>query len=359
MRAIRIPSWRTSSLLWTCLLLVSGARFVQAGCLDQVQLTGVNLAGAEFNAGTLPGIVGTNYVYPVRSDLEYFRTAGMNVIRLPFLWERIQPQLNGELDSSELLQIRQIGKWATELGLCVILDLHNYGKYRGATVGSAAVPSGALADLWVRLHREFPQREAYAYGLMNEPAAISVKAWTPIAQEVLNAIREAGSKNLVLVGSGRWSGAHEWEKEFDGTSASREFSGFRDPENTYAIELHQYFDANFSGTGQYCVEPARIARVLDVVSTWARAHGQRVLLGEFGAAGSSACLSTLAAALSGMVDSRTWLGWTYWAAGRWWGSYPFSIQPQGGGDAAQMLVLKKYTKRPKPPGDFSTAGTSP
>jgi endoglucanase len=273
----------------------------------------------------------------------------MNVIRLPFRWERIQPALNGALDRAEVASIRQVGEWASQLGMCVILDVHNYGGYRGATIGSAGAPMSSFSDLWVRIHAEFPNPEVYAYGLMNEPFSIAVKAWTSVAQSAVLALRSAQSTNLILVGTARWSGAHEFLKELDGTSADKEFIAFNDPMNRLAIELHQYADSDFSGRGRDCMEPAAFRQILERVTEWSRKSGHKVFLGEFGVTGDARCLATLNEALGSMRDSSVWKGWTYWSAGRWWGDYAYSVQPKNGVDAPQMEVLRRFTRRPLPP----------
>ncbi|HYM85665.1 MAG TPA: glycoside hydrolase family 5 protein, partial [Pseudoxanthomonas sp.] len=63
-----------------------------------LKYAGVNLAGAEFNSSKKPGTLYKDYTYPSESDYAYYASKGMNVIRLPFLWERLQPQANGALD---------------------------------------------------------------------------------------------------------------------------------------------------------------------------------------------------------------------------------------------------------------------
>ena len=54
---------------------------------------GVNISGAEINAGTLPGRVNFDYVYPTSAQLRLFAGYGMNAVRVPVLWERLQPEL--------------------------------------------------------------------------------------------------------------------------------------------------------------------------------------------------------------------------------------------------------------------------
>ena len=327
-------------LICTLWMLFCGS--VQAGCIDQKRLLGVNLAGAEFNHERLPGVVNKDYVYPSRKDLAFFRGLGMNVVRVPFRWERIQRQLNTPLDPSELEQLRRVVSWAKELDLCVLLDLHNYGTFNGSAVGSAEVPASAFIDVWLRLHKAFDDPDTTAFGLMNEPTAIPVSQWMKIAQEAVLALRKAGAKNLLLVGSGRWSGAHEWAKTYDGVSAANEFRNFHDPLNNFAIELHQYADANYSGTGTACIDATRLRDIMTQVTTWAKQEKKRFFLGEFGVAASEDCLVSLRTLVESMQDKDAWLGWSYWTAGPWWGNYPFSIQPGEGPEAPQLSVLRSF-----------------
>ena len=47
--------------------------------------TGVNLAGLDFGGSHLPGTYGIDYISPTHCEVDYFASAGMNIIRLPFL----------------------------------------------------------------------------------------------------------------------------------------------------------------------------------------------------------------------------------------------------------------------------------
>src|SRR5688572_25108795 len=58
-----------------------------------VPYRGVNLAGAEFGESNIPGTYGTHYVYPDPAAVTYYTNKGMNTVRLPFLWERVQRTL--------------------------------------------------------------------------------------------------------------------------------------------------------------------------------------------------------------------------------------------------------------------------
>ena len=64
-------------------------------------LYGVNLAGAEFGATGTIGTYGMDYTYPTADELAYYASKGVDSIRLPFTWERIQPTLDGPLDPAD------------------------------------------------------------------------------------------------------------------------------------------------------------------------------------------------------------------------------------------------------------------
>jgi endoglucanase len=310
-----------------------------AGCLDGKRLVGVNLAGAEFAPGKLPGTMSKDYVYPDADNMRYFQGQGMNTFRLPFLWERLQPQLSGPLDAAELRKIEDTIAIARSLGACLILDVHNYGQYRGKPIGSPEVPRAAFVDLWTRLLAAFRDPADVAFGLMNEPAKMPIAEWASTAQETVDVLRKNGAKHLILVPGGGWSGAHSWQSKDRGVSNADAFRSFRDPANNYLIEVHQYADGDSSGTGNTCVDPARLSTVMKNIAQWAASTRQRLFLGEFGVPVNDACLQALAAIAAGTKDPA-WGGWTYWAAGRWLGKYPFNIQPDGGVDKPQMAVLK-------------------
>ncbi|MGI4848516.1 MAG: glycoside hydrolase family 5 protein [Janthinobacterium lividum] len=320
----------------------AGAAF---GCLARLPLRGINQSGGEFNSATLPGKFDTDYTLPNRSDLDFSAALGSNIVRLPFLWERIQPVLNEPLDRAELRRLDAVVSAAHERGLCVILDVHNYGRFRDKPIGAAEVPVAAFHDLWTRLAKAFSDPAQTIFGLMNEPASMPVQAWARIAQSTVTNLREQGFENIVLAPGGRWSGMHEWTKRFDGSSNAEMFGGFSDPLKRTWIEVHQYADSDFSGTRTECIDAARLKPMFDAVSAWAAKNGQRLFLGEFGTPGNEKCLAALETMLRQMQNDGNWAGWTYWSAGRWWGGYPMSIQPAGGQDKPQTGILRRYLER--------------
>ncbi|MDY7576653.1 glycoside hydrolase family 5 protein [Actimicrobium sp. CCI2.3] len=340
---LKIISKKNYQLKIILLVLLFGvSQFTAAQCLIEKDLKGVNLAGAEFNASKIPGTLNKDYVYPNQADIDYVVALGGNVIRLPFRWERIQPVLFNQLDPFELRNLKVVVDMAAKKNVCVILDIHNYGTFEKTAIGTDAVPVTAFHDLWVRLAEQFSDPDKTAFGLMNEPANMTIALWASTAQSTLSEIRKSGAKNIILVSGGRWSGAHEWFKKSAGVSNAQAFSELEDTLSRTWIEIHQYADSNFSGMGKECIKPDRFENFFAPLTTWAEKNKQKLFLGEFGVPPEENCLVGLSEILNQISNNDVWRGSTYWAAGRWWGNYPFSIQMKNGVEPPQTIALRKY-----------------
>lgn len=333
------PSLATSAALLVALLTHAHP----ASATNVLKYAGVNLSGAEFNSSAKPGVLYQNYVYPSDSDFAYYASKGMNVVRLPFLWERLQPSAGASLDATQLSYIRTAVTRAKNHGITVILDPHNYAKYYGNRIGASAVPNTVFADLWRQLSKQFANDPAVIFGLMNEPYGIDAVTWSRSAQAAITAIRSTGAKNLILVPGVSWTGAHSWTNAGagGGTSNGDALLAITDPANKVAFEVHQYLDSDYSGTHSTCVSTSIGADKLKSFTDWLRAHHKIGFLGEFGAAANSTCLVSLDNMLAYMeTNADVWLGWSYWAGGPWWGDYMFSVQPNSNGTAKpQMSIL--------------------
>lgn len=315
---------------------------------SNVRLTGVNVAGAEFGSA-IPGQPGTDYFYPKDATIDYFSRKGMNVLRIPFRWERIQPALGAALDAAEAALLDGVIKRAREKGLRVILDVHNYAAYRKQPIGSAAVPPAALADLWGRLAARYKGDGSVIFGLMNEPKGLPTETWLEAANAAIAEIRRQGARNLVLVPGNGWTGAHSWFAGRYGTPNSEVMRDIADPADNYAYEVHQYLDRDFSGTQPECRSETIGADTLKAFTEWLRRYNRRGFLGEFGGGANATCLAALEAMLK-LIDANSdvWLGWTYWAAGPWPREYFTSIEPLDGRDRPQMAVLARHLARRAP-----------
>ncbi len=320
---------------------MAGAAFAAAlACagtpaIAAVEWTGVNLAGAEFDSGTF---------WPNAAEMNYFRAAGMNIVRVPFRWERLQPALNAPLDATQLSALRTVVAAARTAGLSVILDPHNYARYNGNVIGSGAVPRAAFTDFWNRLATAFRDEPHVIFGLMNEPNSMPTEDWLLAANAGIAGIRNAGAQQWILVPGNAWTGAHSWLQNWYGTPNGSVMGGIVDPQNHYAYELHQYFDGDFSGQSSWC-NASNGAAQLAAVTQWLRERGKRGFLGEFAGGNNIDCRTAVTNAL-GYIENNgdVWLGWSWWAAGPQWGDYIFTLEPTNNYtvDRPQMDWLRPY-----------------
>jgi len=174
---------------------------------------GVNLAGAEFGEGVLPGVYDRDYTHPTAAELDYFRGKGLTLIHLSFRWERLHHELYGPLDPDELARLDAVGAAARAREMQIILDPRNYARYRGQLIGTAAVPNAAFADFWGKVAVHYQTESAiWAYGLMNEPHDTN-GLWPAAAQAAIDGIRTVERTRTILVPGDGWSGAWHWDTE--------------------------------------------------------------------------------------------------------------------------------------------------
>ena len=304
--------------------------------------TGVNLAGAEFAPDNLPGVYGDDYVYPSQSEIDYFVGKGMNTLRLPFAWERLQPAAFGAFNQEQQSRIDSFVNYATGKGAYVILDPHNYASYYGKTIGKE-VPVGAFTDLWAKLAGRYKDNARVIFGLMNEPTSIQTGTWVSAANAAIKAIRASGANNLILVPGSSVTDYYLATQKWLNNSYGQTMLGIVDPNNNYAYEFHQYLDGNSSGTSGTCVSKTIGSERLKDFTGWLKQNNRHGFLGEFGAGRNDTCYAALDDMLN-YLDSTNdvWLGWTYWAAGPLWGDYNFTLEPSGGKDRPQLAVLGKH-----------------
>lgn len=135
---------------------------------------GISAAGGEFGTNNVPGTYGTDWHFDGQASMDFLASRGLGLIRVPFLWERIQPVLGGALDAPAMAQLTGFVSRIGAAGMHCVLDCHNYAGFGGVKLGQPGGPTGAhLADLWTRLSAVFKTNQTVVgYGLMNEPANI-------------------------------------------------------------------------------------------------------------------------------------------------------------------------------------------
>ena len=344
---------------------------------------GVNLCGAEYAPNIVPGTNGVNYAFPTEAQTSYYVGKGMNIVRLPFLWERLQPTLSGSFDSGyQTLLVNSVNALRAT-GATVLIDVHNYNRRKieagdtSSTAGIGALASGSttssvpvasFSDLWTRLANLFKDDQGVVFGLMNEPTGgydsygheMTTAQWVINANAAITAIRATGAQNWLTCPGNFYTGAWSWttDTDSDGSASSTNavaMLNVKDSLNKTVIEVHQYFDANYyQGKSQDCVTSDG-EDLLSSVTAWARTNGKKLFLGEFGSGNNSTCESAVAGSTEGVLqymqsNSDVWAGWTWWSSvadntANGQGAFnatDFSLAPVNGVDSPYMSWLTPY-----------------
>jgi hypothetical protein len=167
--------------------------------------------------------------------------------------------------------------------------------------------------------------------------------------DAIAAIRQSGANQEILVPGSYWDGAWTWTTT---DNAAVIGTGVQDPLHNYAFEVHQYLDADGSGTHPGAVSTTIGVERVTAITQWAETTGTHLFLGEVGVSTDQTSLTALKLMLD-YIGQHTdvWQGATYWAGGPWWPpNYMFSIEPQDGVDQPQMAILVNH---------LSSAGFSP
>jgi len=322
-------------------LSFAGSASNRAGSLEQRAESrfrlGVNLAGAEFKA------IGGRWKWPNLLNLAYYLDKGFSVFRIPFKWNRLQPELRGALPETALGGLDAIIDAINAKGAIAILDAHDYGRRDQNIIAGEGSPVTAadFADFWGRMGERYRASPLVWYNLMNEPHDMPEEANLNAQNAACEAIRKAGATSKILFSGIAWTGAHSWIKSGNGTV----MLGAHDRLNNYAFDVHQYLDPGFGGSGPEAI-PGIGAHILDAVTGWARAHRKELFLGEFGGGTSRDFLVELNSLLAYLVAHRdVFIGATYFAGGGGWGRNNGSSDPIDGVEKPQTLLLEKYLGR--------------
>ena len=329
---------------------------------SQASNYGVNLAGLDFGPSALPGVVGKDYFVPTGTEMDYYKSKGLLLIRLPFLWERAQPTLGANLDPTYMGIIDGVIAAASARNMSIILDMHNYGRYpqggaNAKVIGSTGGPTLAnFQDVWSKIALRYANEPAvWGFDLMNEPHNLGNTTWFSIAQAGITAIRAQDQTHVILVEGDNWSKGNTW------TQNNNNLVNLSDPNKNLVFEAHQYFDSDQSGqylasrnnntvAGAGADANTGVAYITPFVN-WLNANNLRGIVGEYGVPNNSD-LTNWNALLTNFMDylKQNCVGGTYWAGGPNWGNYVTSIEPTKSGstyvDAPQMSILTNYTTLP-------------
>ncbi len=320
------------------ILLISALMFAVIGSPAMAEFIGAHMSGGEYNPQNLSAVEGTDYVYPIPgeighgyvggSEASYVHSRGMNIIRLAFDIRRLQPTNLTALNTTELAYIQAEVTKDESLGMRVILDPHQYGKMWSTPdnafeyITAAPAYSTAFNDFWTRLTVAFQSDPSVIFGLMNEPDNTSGTAaqWKTAAASAVSAIRTAESptvRHLILIPGVGYTNAGNWSFNNNDTA----WAGYTDPVGgPFMFEMHQYLDTSSAGNGPVCL-PGVGSTSLVSATTWARANGFKILLGEMNWWQTTQCFTEGPALVNyTRANADVWAGWVWCCSGPWAGA---------------------------------------
>ncbi len=316
---------------------LSGA-FAQAA--ESLPMIHINVSGAEFNAKTLPGRPGYDFMFPSATYFDKWQAKGIKVIRVPITWERLQPVLGGPLDPTYAALIDTLLTRAESRQMAVLLDIHNYGVYRKQPVGSSAVPYAEYKKfLSLVAERWNGKAGLHGYDIMNEPNGAADANWPTSAQAGIDGVRSFDKIKPIYVEGRSWSSASQWAIQNGALLL------LRDPSNNLIFSAHLYLDSDASGT--YKTGPAAnfdldigVKRAKPFVE-WLARNNKKGHIGEFGIPGNDPRWTQAGTRLLEYLNKNC-VPVAYWAAGSMWGTYPLSIEPNAAGDKPQWAMLAPF-----------------
>lgn len=287
---------------------------VQSG----LSMIGVNISGME----------GGFFTVPTHASVDYWIGKGANVFRLPFKWERVQPELRGPLDMTSktgMPPVQDLVAYITSKGAKVILDVHNYARYNKQPMLADEEWKSNFADLWGKLAGLYRDDPNVIFGIMNEPGNhLPWPQWSALQNAAIAAIRNAGAKQLILVQGAKGDQAGNLPK----MNGPFFFKDIEDPAGNWMLEGHQYFDKNSSGTKGPVKWATSPIESLTMTTNWARSHDLKLFLGEFGMGSDETSQQALGFLMDFLrQNSDVWRGATLWGAGNWPARYPLRAEP--------------------------------
>lgn len=312
--------------------------------LDTANIRGVNLSGAEWGKNSSTD----TQFWPTEEELDYYKSKGMNTVRLMLSWEQLQPKLGGPLDTAEMNRLKGFLKEADERGMKVLVTGGSFARYtlnhgafgagadgevNGTKVGSDGVPTSAMADFWTKMVNEINSDPAASRGvggwdLTNEPHTMG-GSWPAIATAVDRAIRATGDQHTIVVEGDQWA---------------RDFSGLeqlaREDKNV-AFEAHSYWD---DGSGGYANQnpPANANVGVDHIRgfvSWLKQNDAKGFVGEWGVPTNNTAWAPAVTNFIDYLDDND-MGNMVWAGGPGWGpNYKLSVEPLNGQDRPIMKTI--------------------
>lgn len=291
------------------------------GCAAQTPAPGSDAPAAaqQFRRGV--NIIGYDPIWndPARGRFreKHFaeiRRGGFDFVRVNLFAFRHMDDQN-RLDPEWLARLDWVVREATEAGLGVILDQHDFD----ACAKDLPACRVKLPAFWRQVaprYRDAPG--SVAFELLNEPhGPLDAETWNAFFPELLAIVRETNPNRTVIVGPTRWNNFNELET-----------LELPEDDRNLLVTFHYYEPFRFTHQGASWANMTDVSGVtwgsesdrtqiradFARVADWARRHRRPILLGEFGAYDKLTPVgmrAAYAAAVAREAEARGF-GWSYW-----------------------------------------------
>ncbi|KAE8167804.1 putative endo-beta-1,4-glucanase B [Aspergillus tamarii] len=253
------------------------------------QWFGSNESGAEFGEKSIPGTYGADFTFPDPEAISTLAGKGMNIFRIGFLMERlVLGSVTGSFDDEYLHNLTTIVDHVTSAGAYAVLDPHNYGRYNGQIITATS----DFETFWKNVAGRFKSNSQVIFDTNNEYHDMDQDLVLKLNQAAIDGIRGAGAtEQYIFVEGNSYTGAWKWAEVNDN------LKNLNDPQNKIVYEMHQYLDADGSGTAESCVSDTIGEERLTSATKWLKDNKKVGVLGEFAGGVNDQCRT----AITGML----------------------------------------------------------
>jgi endoglucanase len=305
--------FRILTVVAAAILAVVGARTASAAPLDPAR------AVAQMGRGV--NVLGYDPLWqdPAKARFQprlfkVIRDGGFGTVRVN-LQAFAHMGAGDALDPAWLATLDRMVRAATDAGLYVILDEHDY-RFCPEDVAACEVK---LTAFWRQVGARYRRASDHVlFEILNEPnGKLNDEAWNRLLLVELAEMRKTNPDRNVVIGPSSWNSLDH-------------LAGLQLPEGDrhLIVTVHYYTPMEFTHQGakwvpQYTAlkdvhwgspaEIERIGRDFDKVQAWSTAHDRPVLLGEFGAydKGDMESRVRYTSAVARAAEARGW-AWSYW-----------------------------------------------
>ncbi|MDR1910970.1 MAG: glycoside hydrolase family 5 protein [Helicobacteraceae bacterium] len=146
-----------------------------------------------------------NFGKYTKEDFAELKKLGVNVIRLPIVFNTLEADASYKVDKLFFDLLDQVVDWAEYYKIYIIIDNHSSRGHNPTPVDI----DKTLIPLWTELADHFKNRSEFVlYEILNEDVMAEAKSasrWSEIQQEVIKAIRSKDQTHSIIVGGYDWN----------------------------------------------------------------------------------------------------------------------------------------------------------